>query len=83
MTIFWGILLAAVLGITFYTLMYHRMIGDYRKNYKTKVFRELVEELGPPGTQVGPKRLGGGRASTAGPRPSSGRLLVCHCARAM
>ena len=47
MTIFWGVLLAAVLGITFYTLMYHRMIGDYRKNYKTKVFRELVEELGP------------------------------------
>jgi len=38
MAIFWGALLAAVLGITFYTLMYHRMIGDYRKNYKTKVF---------------------------------------------
>jgi hypothetical protein len=43
---FWGLLLGAVLGITIYTLMYHWMIADYRRNYKTKVFHELIEELG-------------------------------------
>lgn len=47
MGIFWGLLLGAVLGITIYTILYHRMIGDYRKNYKIKVFHELIEELGP------------------------------------
>jgi len=46
MGLFWGILLGAVLGITAYTLMYHRIIGDYRKNYKRKVFHALIEELG-------------------------------------
>lgn len=44
---FWGLLLGAVLGITIYTLTYHWMIADYRKNYKTNIFNELIEELGP------------------------------------
>jgi len=46
MDLFWGFLLGAVLGITFYTILYHKMIGAYRKNYKLKVFHELVSELG-------------------------------------
>jgi len=44
---FWGLFLGAVLGITIYTLMYHWMLSDYRKNYKIKIFHELIEELGP------------------------------------
>lgn len=47
MGVLFGLLLGAALGITMYTLVYHRMIADYRKNYKTKVFHELIEELGP------------------------------------
>lgn len=46
MGLFWGLLLGVVLGITFYTILYHKMIGAYRKNYKLKVFHELVSELG-------------------------------------
>jgi hypothetical protein len=46
MDLFWGLLLGAVLGITFYTILHHKMIGAYRKNYKLKVFHELVSELG-------------------------------------
>lgn len=45
-SLFAGLLLGVVLGITFYTILYHKMIGSYRKNYKLKVFDALVSELG-------------------------------------
>ena len=45
-SLFGGLLFGAVLGITFYTILYHKMIGAYRKNYKLKVFHEVVSELG-------------------------------------
>jgi hypothetical protein len=43
---FLGIIVASALGITFYTILYHKMIEVYRKNYKIRVFQELVNELG-------------------------------------
>jgi len=43
---FFGILVGGALGITFYTIQYHNTIREYRNNYKTKIFQELIEELG-------------------------------------
>ena len=41
-----GLIVSAALGISFYTILYHKTIDNYRKNYKIRVFQELVNELG-------------------------------------
>jgi hypothetical protein len=46
MGLIWALLVGAVLGITMYTLLYHRMIASYRQGYKERVFAEMINELG-------------------------------------
>jgi len=39
-------ILFGAMGIGAYTVLYHRLKKDYRQDYKDKIFKELVEELG-------------------------------------
>ena len=42
-----GLLAGGALGVTLYTIQYHKMIRVYRNSYKVNVFDQLIGELGP------------------------------------
>jgi len=45
--LFWGLLVSAAIGITVYTLLYHRAVNDFKRSYKLNIFQELIQALGP------------------------------------
>jgi len=45
--LFWGLLVSAAIGITVYTLLYHRAVNDFKRSYKQNIFQELIQALGP------------------------------------
>ena len=42
----WVLIPSALIGLTIYTILYNRYISSYRRNYKKKIFSELVSVLG-------------------------------------
>ncbi|MEM9671960.1 MAG: DUF3137 domain-containing protein [Cyclobacteriaceae bacterium] len=47
MGLFWGSVVSATISITVYTLLYHRAVNDFKRNYKQNIFQELIQALGP------------------------------------
>ena len=43
---FGGLLVGAVIGLAGYAWLYHRVVTPFKKDYKTSIFRELIDALG-------------------------------------